>query len=200
MVPFDFDDWYDSSDLFRHLYEWFRGNPKVEQRLAEIGGNVLDVGAGAHPLPEADVIVDRYLEDTGHRTGSIPETKPLVQGAVECLPFKTKSFEFVHARQVVEHASSAEDAIEELRRVGKHGYIETPSPLLERFCGGMCVSGHHEWVLHDVDGELEAIPAAEAEYRKYGPIPERIYSFLPVRMMLLAFNRYFRFLHTTHHW
>lgn len=194
------DQVYSSSPRFRCIYQWFRGNPNVEAALAEADDPVLDVGAGAHPIPEATMIVDRYLSDTGHRTGSITTPKPLVKGDIEHLPFKDNSFEFVHARQVVEHASSAPDAIDELKRVGKHGYIECPSPMLERFCGGMCVSGHHKWVLADADGDIEAIPADEFEYQEYGPIPDRIFAFTPLKVVLLIINRYYRFLHTTHHW
>jgi hypothetical protein len=193
------EDLYRSSPVFRRLYRWLRGNPTVERKLQEVDGRVLDVGVGAHPI-RADVIIDRYTGDTGHRTGEVFDAKPFVKGDIEHLPFETDAFGYVHARQVVEHAADADAAIAELERVGEHGYIESPAPLLERYCGGMCVSGHHRWVLHESDDGVEPVPAADAEYQKYGPLPERLYSVLPVRVPLLLLNRYVRFLHTTHHW
>ncbi len=49
----------------------------------------------------------------------------------EKLPFADKEFDFVFARQIAEDLYDPFHFCEEMSRVGKRGYIETPSPMAE---------------------------------------------------------------------
>ena len=48
------------------------------------------------------------------------------------LPFQDKSFDFVIASHVLEHTAFPDKFLDELTRVAKAGYIETPDALMER--------------------------------------------------------------------
>lgn len=80
----------------------------------------------------SDVIADKYTQDNTHRCGEIPITSPHQQCLTadgELLP-SAKAFDYVIRNQVLEHAKNFEQFIAETR-VGKRGYIETPSMLGE---------------------------------------------------------------------
>lgn len=85
-------------------------------------GLILDVGSGANPFPPAHVSCDiRRMQ---------MKAKPFVTCDGEYLPFRRSIFDFVHCSHVLEHADNPELLFRELRRVGKHGYVESPSWFL----------------------------------------------------------------------
>ena len=93
---------------------------------------VLDVGSGGNPYPRSDVLLDRLTGD-GHRNGeSMMIDRSCVFGDAQRMPFKDNAFDFVIASHILEHMAHPETFISELQRVGKAGYIETPSALFER--------------------------------------------------------------------
>ena len=94
---------------------------------------VLDVGSGGTPYPRSDVLLDR-LTGAAHRCGdSMMIDRPAVFGDAEMMPFKDKAFDFVVASHILEHMSHPEKFLQELQRVSKAGYIETPNAAFERF-------------------------------------------------------------------
>lgn len=96
------------------------------------GALVLEVGSGGNPYPRANVLLDAY-EDTIERYHlPLVMDRPLVYGFVERMPFRDKAFDFVIASHVLEHTSEPEKFLDELMRVGKAGYIETPDAFIER--------------------------------------------------------------------
>lgn len=119
---------------------------------------VLDVGAGILPFPRADVLVDLAAPD------AIPG-----QEVVRCdvtrhpLPFADKSFDFVYCRHVLEDLFDPFCVIREMERVGRAGYIETPSPMAE-MCRGVDGGSppwrgyyHHHYVIWPHEGELRFV-------------------------------------------
>lgn len=93
---------------------------------------VLDVGSGGNPYPRANVLLDAY-EDTPERFHlPLIKDRPMVLGAAERMPFRDKAFDFVIASHVLEHTNDPDKFIQELMRVGKAGYIETPDGFFER--------------------------------------------------------------------
>lgn len=96
---------------------------------------VLEVGSGDKPYPRADILLDKLLEDSSQRDGgkSLLIDRPLVIGDVEALPFADKTFDYIIASHVLEHVQNPAKFLDELSRVGKRGYIETPLPERERF-------------------------------------------------------------------
>lgn len=92
------------------------------------GEQVLDVGSGESPFPYATVLVDRFLEPSEHRYGPlIREGKPLALADIQNLPFRDKCFDFVCCSHVLEHVDDPIKACAEIMRVGRRGYIETPT-------------------------------------------------------------------------
>lgn len=92
---------------------------------------VLDVGSGSSPHPAADVLLERYL-DPKHRYSPMVIDRPTVLADACKTPFKDKAFDFVIAFHVLEHVSDPASFLNELQRIGKAGYIETPNALFER--------------------------------------------------------------------
>jgi SAM-dependent methyltransferase len=100
---------------------------------------VLDVGAGHNPCIRADVLLEKYVEDTSqHRCGRTvrPCGLPLVIGDALEMPFLDGVFDYAICRHVLEHVSKPAVLAEECNRVSKRGYMEAPSPLIEIIHGG----------------------------------------------------------------
>jgi SAM-dependent methyltransferase len=94
----------------------------------EPGERVLDIGSGGDPFPYATCLVDRFLDPTPHRHGSIAQHgKPLVSADIQRLPFSDKSFDFVYCAHMLEHVDDPVKACAEIMRIGKRGYLETPT-------------------------------------------------------------------------
>jgi len=74
----------------------------------------------------------------------------MIIAAVERLPFATKSFDFVICSHVIEHVEHPDRALRELERVGRRGYIETPSADWEKLAG----FPFHRWLVSAQDGQL----------------------------------------------
>lgn len=89
---------------------------------------VLDIGSGGDPFPHATHLVDRFLEPTEHRYGPlVRENKPLILADITRLPFRDKSFDFVYCCHLLEHVADPLKACQQIMRIGKRGYIETPT-------------------------------------------------------------------------
>lgn len=93
---------------------------------------VLEVGSGDLPYYRSDVLLNKYPDDPSQRLGDLVIDRPFVVGSAEALPFADKSFDYIIASQVLEHSLHPDKFFNELSRVGKRGYIETPSALRER--------------------------------------------------------------------
>ena len=91
------------------------------------GMRVLDIGSGGDPFPRATILVERYLEPVFRGESLVTHGKPLVVADVNELPFPSKSFDFVYSAHVLEVVEDPLQASKEIMRVGKRGYIETPT-------------------------------------------------------------------------
>lgn len=89
---------------------------------------VLDIGSGNHPLPYATVLLDKFTGVTVHRSESLrKDDRPLIVADVCNLPFKDKVFDFVYCSHLLEHVDDPVQASKEIIRIGRRGYIETPT-------------------------------------------------------------------------
>jgi glycosyltransferase involved in cell wall biosynthesis len=107
---------------------------------------VLDVGSGHQPHPRANVLLDKYPDETIHRTTQQivkPQGKIFVEGDALAMPFPDKSFDFIIASHIAEHVEDPEQFCREMSRVGKGGYIETPGPLTEY----LMPTKSHKWIV-----------------------------------------------------
>jgi SAM-dependent methyltransferase len=92
---------------------------------------VLDVGSGSNPHPAADVLLERYV-DPKHRYDAMVVDRPTVLADACKMPFRDKAFDYSLAFHVLEHLRDPSAFLNELQRVSKAGYIETPNALFER--------------------------------------------------------------------
>lgn len=132
--------------------------PQVVDYVASLipeGARVLEVGPGHMPFRRATHFVD-YVQ-----RGSLPIT--ICDVANDPLPFADKSFEFVYCRHVIEDMYNPFPLIREMSRVGKAGYIETPSPIAE-LCRGVDGGSppyrgyhHHRFIVWVQDGQLRLV-------------------------------------------
>lgn len=86
---------------------------------------VLEIGASDVPFPRVTTFVDR---------GTNYNTHPC-DANFERLPFEDKSFDFIYCRHVVEDLYNPFWLCNEMSRVGRAGFIETPSPMIELLRG-----------------------------------------------------------------
>jgi SAM-dependent methyltransferase len=114
--------------------EWPRGHSRFSYQKQYIefdikpGERVLDVGNGGDPFPYATVLVDRFLElnPTRHEP-LVTKNKPFTLADIHHLPFRDKSFDYIYCVHVLEVIENPLKACQELIRVGKRGFIETPT-------------------------------------------------------------------------
>lgn len=116
-------------------------------------GLVLDVGSGHNPNRRADILLERELEASIHRSGAraaIPAGKQLVIGDAQQMPFRNGVFAFVIASHIAEHIPQPALFLQEMQRVGRAGYLETPGPLSE----WLLTEPYHLWILERDRDEL----------------------------------------------
>lgn len=136
---------------------------------------VVDLGSGNDPCPRADVYVDYFVEDNTHRSGNDlikPSTGTFIEWDLNKYPypFKDKEFDFVICAHIAEHIEDPLKFTAELQRIGKRGYIETPSKLYEEIFGW----DFHLWQVYELGDELvferktEASPFTVLGKKLYG--------------------------------
>jgi hypothetical protein len=127
---------------------------------------VLDVGAGASPFPRADWVLDlmtfeqrgiyNYQQRSDERFSSDTWVVHDICGR-DPFPFADDQFDFVICSHTLEDVRDPVWVCAELSRIGKAGYVETPSRIEEQTSGvhGPWVGwAHHHWLVEVEDGEL----------------------------------------------
>jgi len=110
---------------------------------------VLEIGSGSNPSIRSDVLLDRSIEPF-QRAGQLVKDRPTVIADAQLLPFQNNSFDYILSIHILEHLDDPARLLEEIQRVAKRGYIETPSPFTEM------IFGHrfHKWFVYMKDGIL----------------------------------------------
>jgi len=85
--------------------------------------NILEVGPGSTPFPKSNYFIDAFdkTQDNYFK----------IDIDYEKIPFSDNIFDFIYCRHVLEDIQNPMNAFNEITRVCKTGYIETPSPLIE---------------------------------------------------------------------
>ncbi len=133
------------------------------------GEKVLDIGSGQYPFPYATHLADLYESDTTHRA------EPLVRGDlpfevcdIERLPYKDHEFDFVYCSHVLEHVKDPARACEELMRVGRRGFIETPTRVSDIMLNFTRLQDHHRWHISLLSNTLVFLEWTDSERRDTG--------------------------------
>lgn len=115
---------------------------------------VLEIGGGPDPWPRSDILADSMPFDNAERHGDMVMDRPVIACDAHHLPFPDKSFDFVFCAQVLEHVEDPSRFLDELQRVGKAGYLETPRPVRELLFGWP----FHRWLVDTRDDRLVIRP------------------------------------------
>lgn len=131
---------------------------EILRRLPD-AARLLDVGGWAAPLERADWVIDLLPHETRGLYGSSDPARERFSAETwvqrdicdrEPWPFADKSFDFVVCSQTLEDVRDPVFVCSEIARVGRAGYIETPSWRAELMYG---VNGpwtgysHHRWLV-----------------------------------------------------
>lgn len=84
----------------------------------------------------------------------VKDDRPFTACNIEWLPYRDKEFDFVYCSHVLEHVPDPAMACAEIMRVGKRGYIETPtrtSDIILNFTG---LPDHHKWHINKLGNTL----------------------------------------------
>ena len=135
------------------------------------GDLVLDVGGGMKPLSRADYVIDFLPWGHEHQLDPYfknvwPEPHFSEERWVQwdlCShnpwPFKDKQFDFVVCKQTLEDLRDPIWVCQEMQRVARAGYIETPSRVVESMPGiersRYCGFSHHHWLCEVTDEGIE---------------------------------------------
>lgn len=130
------------------------------------GDKVLDVGSGGHPFPHATHLAELYLGGTSHRSDPFRNAGLPVQVCdIGRLPYRSGAFDFVYCSHVLEHVGDPASACEELMRVGRRGYIETPTRMSDIMFNYTHLRDHHRWHVNRIGTTLIFIEWEPAERR-----------------------------------
>lgn len=121
---------------------------------------VVDVGGGKYPFPRANLVIDIDPEAEKY----VAHGQQFVLADARELPLAPKEADFIYCSHMLEHMPDADSlgaVVRELNRVGKRGYVETPSRLGELFAGTFANEPQHRWLVDEAPGGLrfEWIPA-----------------------------------------
>jgi SAM-dependent methyltransferase len=153
-------------------------NPKTRFQLKiNKKDKVLDVGGGHNPHPRANVVVDKFKDNNYHRGGNIKvfSKQQFIEADGEKLPFKDHEFDYVICCHVLEHVENPIPFLSELFRVGKKGYIETPSLLGEY----LYPRESHKWILHQINDTLYLVDKEKIDFGYKYDLSELIQLYLP---------------------
>ena len=135
------------------------------------GEAVLDIGSGHMPFPLATHLADISLTDGSIGRLGVPfkhvDGKPAYEVRVEDTGFADKQFDFVYCSHVLEHTDDPEAACRELARIGRRGYVETPTKGKDAFMGSARGS-NHRWHVELVHGVLVFTEYDERDLEGFG--------------------------------
>ena len=146
-----------SIDILSELYDIYQKFPYKDRynlyqaRLFDFNikpsDKVLDIGSGHKPFPLATHLADIAIDDDNYGRGGTKfkyeRGKPVFECELENTSFENQEFDFVYCSHVLEHSHDPEKACKELMRIGKRGYIETPSKGKDLFFNSAKKSNHN---------------------------------------------------------
>lgn len=118
----------DDADNEKIVNKFWKPNDKIISKLlnhCEIYkfNNILEIGPGVTPFPKSNYFIDTFDKNENNYFK--------IDIDYEKFPFSNNNFDFIYCRHVLEDIQNPMNAFNEIMRVCKTGYIETPSPLIE---------------------------------------------------------------------
>lgn len=124
---------------------WTFQNEVMEWNIAP-SDLVLDIGAGGWPFKRANHLADKFPDTTTHRVEAmVRDDRPFFEVDLERLSFSEHAYDFVFCSHVLEHLDNPGQAMRELMRVGRRGYIEVPTRLSDAMFNFTRLPNHHRW-------------------------------------------------------
>jgi len=112
----------------------------------QTGDKVLDIGSGNNPFALATHLADISTSDDAYGRANVPfkhvNGKPVYEVNLESTNFADKEFDFVYCSHVLEHVRNPEKACDELMRIAKRGYLETPTVSKDIWLNTAKISNH----------------------------------------------------------
>lgn len=155
-----------------------------EKRIPK-GGRILEVGSGGSAHSRATILCDKYLTGEERSGGKLITDRPIVLGDGEKLPFKDDIFDYSISIHVIEHSDNPELFLNELTRVSKKGYIETPSILWEQM---QPWREFHKWFIFSIDNKLIFKKKENLDNPLYALMSKLIYSSYEIALLRHAFK------------
>jgi SAM-dependent methyltransferase len=146
--------------MFKNKY-WapIKQNLTYIESLIKPDAKVLEIGPGRFPFSKATHFcgwsTDEKNKFNNYKTVNIAE---------DIFPYEDKEFDFVYCRHVIEDLWNPINALKEILRITKAGYIETPSPLCETAKGVDATNinyrgyAHHRYFVWNDSGVLNILP------------------------------------------
>jgi len=135
-------------------------NLQYIESLVKDGAKVLEIGPGFEPFSKATEFCGWTTEEQGRL-----QNYKIADASSEMLPYKDKEFDFVYCRHVIEDLWNPVNALKEISRIAKEGYIETPSALCEMtkdVDGGTNIPyrgyNHHRYIVWNDNQVLNILP------------------------------------------
>jgi SAM-dependent methyltransferase len=125
----------------------YAGRNNLDYGIKE-GDKVLDIGGGIKAFKYATHILDstdeEFIAQRYKAEMKIDPNKILIDGTTDNLVnFEDNEFDFIYTSHTLEHVPNLPQALEEISRVGKRGFVAVPHCLYD-FWGTDSGSGH-EW-------------------------------------------------------
>jgi len=148
-------------------------------------GKILEVGSGGSPHPKSTILCDKYLAGKERSGAKLAKDRPFVLGNGEKLPFKDNVFDYSICIHVIEHADNPALFLDELMRVSKKGYIETPSILWEEM---QPWREFHKWLIFAIDNTLIFKKKKDSDSTLHSLMQKLISSSYEVTLLRSAFK------------
>lgn len=168
--------------------------PPIQQLVASLASEkslVVEIGPGHIPFALATEFVDWQASPS-----LAGKTLHCLDINKELLPYEDKSVDFIYCRHTLEDIYNPFWVCQEMSRVGKAGYIETPSPVAE-CCRGVDAGSpnwrgyiHHRYLVWSDNDVLTFLPKYPViEYLNFGDEEENMVEIL--NSSSLYWNTYF---------
>jgi hypothetical protein len=137
------------SKIIKNVY-WYTNPIILNKVISECKNNkfnnIIEIGPGSDPFPLANIFIGYDEKIDNFINVDIDKNK---------IPFEDNIVDFIYCRHVLEDIQNPDFALEEIMRVSKSFYIETPSPLVEitknidafDFSDQYCGYIHHRYII-----------------------------------------------------